>query len=98
MKSVIHTSDVIANRSRRFGAATIYYPSRLVRADGSAVMLLFTERELTEATERARSNPEDFDAMREERRSWRAKRLRLAAVLGASGAIAIGTLIGLLVL
>lgn len=62
MRSAIHATEVIPNRARKFGAATIYYPCRLVRADGSDELLLFTEGEIGVAAARAESNPEDLDA------------------------------------
>lgn len=62
MKSTIYASEVVANRERRFGAATIYYPARLVRSDGSTATLLFTDAELSVAADRARGNPEDLEA------------------------------------
>ena len=69
MRSKIYASEIVANRERRFGSATVYYPANLVRADGTEAPMLFTADELDDAAARATANPEDMpDAEKSERR------------------------------
>ena len=58
MKSQIHARDRVSNTARKFGAAQHYYPV-VVHLPHVTRMALFTEREVMEAVERARQNPED---------------------------------------
>jgi hypothetical protein len=81
MKSALHASEVVANRNRRFGSATTYYPCRLIRADGSAAPMLFTEAELAVAVDRARANAEDIDSVMQLRRQESRSMIRTAALL-----------------
>lgn len=84
MRSIIHATEILPNRDRRFGAASVYFPATLRRADGSEVPLLFTDHELTSAKHRAEGNPEDVDAARRAGRSVRWAGLALVALLGGS--------------
>jgi len=59
MKSVIHTSECVSNRKRRFGADPHYYPARVEFAFTSQ-RALFTEEQLLAAIERAKANAEDW--------------------------------------
>ena len=61
MKSVIHKSEVVGNKNRRFGALTEYFPVEIVDANGARYMGLFTQREIEVAERRAEFNPEDVE-------------------------------------
>ena len=61
MKSQIHARERVRNTARKFGSAQDYYPV-LVHLPNVSRPALFTEREIMEAIERARQNPEDVPA------------------------------------
>lgn len=94
MKSALYASEVVPNRSRRFGAASTYYPCRLIRSDGTEAPMLFTEAELSVGIDRARSNAEDIEAVMELRRRESRALLRTAAALVGSVFIACAILSG----
>ena len=58
MRSRIDLEEKVENKDRRFGSATEYYPATVIigRLHRPA---LFTPRQIGEALERAKSNPED---------------------------------------
>lgn len=96
MRSSIYASEVIANRDRRFGAATVYYPATLIRSDGSRAPLLFTDAELAVAADRASRNAEDIEGISAARDASRAASLRLAGILIGAGALVAAIAVGLL--
>lgn len=87
MRSTIYASEVVANRARRFGSATIYYPAKLIRADGSEATLLLTDGELATAAARGNNNREDIEAAIAAHESERKTAWRMLAVLAVSGSI-----------
>lgn len=96
MKSALHASEVVANRNRRFGAATTYYPCRLIRADGSAAPMLFTDAELAVAVDRARTNAEDIEAVMELRRREARAVTRAGALLVGAALLTFAILLGVI--
>lgn len=95
MKSVLYASEVTANRNRKFGAASTYYPARFVRANGTAVPALFTEAEINHAVARARANGEDIRAVDDAAAvAARWKWITVTALVGA-GAVFSAVIVGL---
>lgn len=52
--------QVVENKDKHFAANSEYFHIRVQKEDGEEISLLFTERELSVAKERARKNPEDL--------------------------------------
>lgn len=52
--------QLVENKDRRFGANNEYYAVWVENTKGKEYPLLFTEREVRVATERAQKNPEDI--------------------------------------
>jgi hypothetical protein len=94
MKSILYTSEMTPNRNRKFGAASFYYPSRVMRANGTVVTALFTEAEINSAISRARANGEDFTAIDAEQRDARRALWISTALIAASAACVIAVAIG----
>lgn len=59
MKSIIHLSEKVPNRDRRFGSALEYYPCT-IKTGPRVVPALFTPAQISEAISRAANNPEDM--------------------------------------
>lgn len=94
MKSTLYTSEMTPNRNRKFGAASFYYPSRVVRANGTVVGALFTEAEINNAISRARANGEDFTAIASEQREARRSLWISAAIIAVSALLVVSAAIG----
>ena len=95
MKSALYLNEVTPNRSRRFGSATVYYPAKIIRGDGSEVMALFTDAELTESIRRAAKNPEDTEEARRMHASELTRKAKTMAILGLVTAFASTLLVAL---
>lgn len=52
--------QIVENKDKKFGAADEYYAVWVENPKGKEYPLLFTERELKAAFERAEKNPEDI--------------------------------------
>ena len=83
MSSTIYLTATIRNAERRFGSADAYVPARVVYADGTSQVALFTPAEIGAATARDRANPEDGEAFlryAKIERWFRAAAITIAAV------------------
>ena len=60
IESKIATSERVANKERKFGAALEYFPVYLTDDKGQEVPLLFTKNQLNVAAKRAAKNMEDM--------------------------------------
>jgi hypothetical protein len=60
MKSILHENEKVANKGRKFGAGTEYFPATVVLADGQRMPALFTQEQVQTAIDRARFNSEDM--------------------------------------
>jgi len=60
MDSKILLKEAVHNSERRFGSTNIYYPVKVITANGDEVNALFTEDQIDIAAERATRNPEDI--------------------------------------
>lgn len=61
MKSIIHLSEKVPNRDRRFGAAPEYFPV-MIKTGPRVTPALFTPAQISDAIARAEANPEDMPA------------------------------------
>lgn len=52
----------VVNKDRKLGAASDYYAVWVKDDNGTDIPLLFTQRELVQAMDRAKANPEDLPA------------------------------------
>ena len=62
LESEIKLEESVPNKDRRFGAATEYYPVRVLDDKGDEKPALFTNSQITVAIERAKRNLEDLPA------------------------------------
>jgi hypothetical protein len=58
--SEIILTEKVENTERKFGEALEYFPSKVVREDGSKTWAMFTEAEIETAIDRAMKNKEDI--------------------------------------
>lgn len=84
MTSVIYLTETVRNEDRRFGSADAYVPVRVVYADGTDQIALFTPSEIGAATVRGEANREDAERFRH-RMAW--------ADVGRAGYIVLGALL-----
>jgi len=84
MSSTIKLTETVRNENRRFGSADAYIPARVVYADGSDCVALFTPAEIGAATARGKANPEDCKGFL---RRARIERLFEAAVICIAAAL-----------
>jgi len=68
MKSRIYARELQENKDKHRNAKLHYYPAIFEMQDGKQHRLLFTEKELAKAEERADKNPEDFPE--ESNKAW----------------------------
>ena len=60
MRSLLLLEDAITNKKRKSNAAMQYHPARVILADGTIEVALFTESQVYLAIQRAKRNKEDF--------------------------------------
>jgi len=60
MKSIIHLTESVVNKDKKFAANDTYYPCRVEFNDGLVGNALFTKNQIEVAIERASKNPEDI--------------------------------------